>query len=63
MTLAEICISASIRQISPDSRLASPELLTHEPHLLPTWIRIHRVFELISDTNARIAIESGIEWP
>jgi hypothetical protein len=48
---------------SRESRPASPELLTREPYLLPTWIRIHPVFEPISETNAWIATESGIEWP
>jgi hypothetical protein len=42
---------------------ASTELLTRKPHLLPTGIRIHRVFEPVSETNAWIATESGIEWP
>ena len=39
------------------SRPASAELLTHEPHFLPTWIRIHQVIEPISETYAWIATE------
>jgi len=50
-------------RLLPKCRSATAELLTHEPHLLPTGIRIHRVFEPISETNAWIATESGIEWP
>jgi hypothetical protein len=46
-----------------ESRSASAELLTHEPHLLLTGIRIHRVFEPISKTNDWIVAGSGIEWP
>jgi hypothetical protein len=43
------------------SRPAYAELLTHKPHLLPTGIRIHRVFEPISESSAWIPTESRIE--
>jgi hypothetical protein len=45
------------------SRPESAELVTQEPHFLPTWIRIHQVIEPISETYAWIATESGIELP
>ena len=38
------------KRLRNGSRPASPELLTREPYLLPTGIRIHRVFEPISET-------------
>jgi hypothetical protein len=58
-----LTIWAALWRLEMVSRPASPELLTREPYLLPTGIRIHRVFEPISETNAWIATESGIVWP
>ena len=59
--LRQIANSLVGRRLVLTSRQASPELLTHEPHLLLPGVRMHGVFELISETNAGIVAESRID--